>query len=137
MSPARAAAVLLLCAPALALAASPFDGFWMKVNPDQSLDPSSQVEYKLDRNQLSMTTPQGASYRARVDGTDAPMANNPNTTHVSVKLEGKNMFVETSKSGGKPWFVTTMEVAADGQTARVTWKNLKNNESGSYAMSRQ
>jgi len=137
MSLARAAAVTLVFAPALAFAASPFDGFWMKVNDDKSLDPGSQVEYKVDKNQVTMTTPQGASYKARLDGSDAPMANHPNTTHVSVKLEGRNVLVETAKSGGKAWFITTVEVAADGRTAKVSWKNLKNNQAGSYLMSKQ
>ena len=137
MSFARAMAMLVFTAPVAAFAASPFDGFWMKVNDDKSLDPGSQVEYKVDKNQVSMVTPQGASYKARLDGSDAPMANHPNTTHVSVKLEGRNVLVETAKSGGKPWYVTTMEVQPDGKTAKVSWKNLKTNQAGSYVMSKQ
>lgn len=137
MSPTRAAAALLLAAPALAFAASPFDGFWMRVNADRSLDPGTQVEYKVERNQVTMTTPQGASYKARTDGSDAPMANHPDITHVSVRIEGRNVLVETSKKRGTPLLTTTMEVAGDGRTAKVTWKNLRNNETGSYLMSRQ
>lgn len=137
MSPARAAAVMLLAAPVLAFAASPFDGFWMRINPDKSLDPGSQVEYKVDRNQVTMATPQGATYKAKADGSDAPMANHPDITHVSVRLEGKNVLVETSKKRGTPLQVMTMEVAGDGKTATVTWKNLRNNDSGSYVMSKQ
>jgi hypothetical protein len=116
---------------------SPFDGYWMRVNPDKSLDLSSQVEYRVEKNFVIMNTPQGASYRARVDGADAPMESNPNTTSVSVRLEGKSTLVQTEKNGGKPWFVTTIEVAADGKTANVAWKNLKTNQSGSYLMSKQ
>ena len=118
MNLARATcAMLLALAPALAAAASPFDGFWMKVNADKSLDPGSQVEFRVERNILTMATPAGQGYRA--------------------KLDGKSTFVETAKLDGKAWLVTTMEVQADGKTAKVTWKNLKNNASGSYVLSKQ
>jgi hypothetical protein len=117
--------------------ASAFDGYWMKVNPDKSLDLSSQVEYRIEKNHVVMATPQGAGYRAKIDGTDAPMENNPNTTTVSIRLEGKTVLVQTEKNNGKPWFVTTMELADNGKTAKVSWKNLKTNEAGSYSMSKQ
>jgi len=138
MNLARATcAMLLALAPALAAAASPFDGFWMKVNADKSLDPGSQVEFRVERNILTMATPAGQGYRAKLDGTDSPVANDTSTTSVSVKLDGKSTFVETAKLDGKAWLVTTMEVQADGKTAKVTWKNLKNNASGSYVLSKQ
>lgn len=138
MNLARAAGCALLAlAPLLASAASAFDGYWMKINPDKSLDLSSQVEYKLEKNHVVMKTPQGASYRARIDGPDAAMDNNPNTTTVSVRMEGRTVLVQTEKNNGKPWFVTTMELDEGGKTARVSWKNLKTNEAGSYAMSKQ
>src|SRR4051812_3658116 len=137
MTLARAAGVLLLAAAPVAFAASPLDGFWMKVNDDKSLDPGSQVEYKVEKNRLTMNTPMGATYNARLDGTEAEVSNSPNTTSVSVRLEGRSTLVETSKNIGKAWFVTTMEVDADGKTARVAWKNLKTSQSGSYVLSKQ
>lgn len=138
MNFARAAgATLLALAPAFAAAASPFDGFWMKVNADKSLDPSSQVEYRIEKNYLSMSTPQGQGYRAKLDGSDSPVANDTSTTSVSVKLEGRNVLVETAKLNGKAWMVTTIEVEADGKSAKVTWKNLRNNGAGSYLLSKQ
>lgn len=130
-------AALLVLMPAAVFAASPFDGFWMKVNADKSLDPGSQVEFKVEKNILTMSTPQGQGYRAKLDGTDAPVANDTSTTSVSVKLDGKNTFVETARLNGKAWLVTTMEVEADGKSAKVTWKNLKNNTAGSYVLSKQ
>src|SRR5438105_1652400 len=46
MNVRRAAAGALLALAVMgARAASPFDGFWMRVNDDKSLDPGSQVEY--------------------------------------------------------------------------------------------
>jgi hypothetical protein len=117
--------------------ASPFDGFWMIVQDGKELDPGSQVEYRVDKNVVTMNTPMGASYRARGDGTDAPMQNDANTTSVSVKLEGRSTLVETDTNNGKPWRVVTIEVQPGGKTAKVAWKNLKTNESGAYTLSKQ
>jgi hypothetical protein len=117
--------------------ASPFDGFWMIVQDGKQLDPGSQVEYRVEKNVVTMNTPMGASYRARADGSDAPMENDANTTSVSVRLEGRHTLVETDKNNGKAWRVVTMEVQADGKSARVSWKNLRTNQSGAYTLSKQ
>jgi hypothetical protein len=127
----------LALVPPAALAASPFDGFWMKVNADKSLDPGSQVEYRIEKNVLTMSTPQGQGYRAKLDGTDTPVANDTSTTSVSVKLEGRNTLVETARLNGKAWMVTTIALEPDGKTAKVSWKNLRNNGTGNYVLSRQ
>jgi hypothetical protein len=138
MKPTRTvAAWLLAVAPAIALAASPFDGFWMIVQADKSLDPGSQVEFRVDHDHVTMNTPMGASYSAKLDGSDAPVAGDANTTSVSVRMPNKRTLVETARNGGKPWLVTTMEIEPGGRTAKVTWKNLKTNASGSYVMSKQ
>jgi hypothetical protein len=130
-------AAISITFPALALAAGPFDGFWMIVKSDKSLDPGSQVEYHVDKHTVTMTSPMGASYHAKLDGSDSPMENDANTTSVSVKLEGKHTLVETLKNNGKAWRVVTMEVLSDGKTAKVTWKNLKDSQSGGYSMAKQ
>lgn len=97
MNLARAAGCAVLAlSPLAARAASQFDGNWMRVNADKSLDLSSQVEFRVEKNFVVMTTPQGASYRARAGGTDA-----------------------------------------GGNSAKVTWKNLKTSQVGSYTMSKQ
>jgi hypothetical protein len=139
LPPAAVVALLvsLAMAPRPASAASPLDGFWMVVKDDKSLDPGSQVEYKVDRDWITMTTPMGSSYRARSDGADAAMENDANTTSVSVKLQGRHTLVQTDKNQGKPWRVVTIEVQPDGKTAKITWKNLTNNSTGSYTMNRQ
>jgi hypothetical protein len=124
-------------APVLAFAASPFDGFWMIKRADGSLDPGSQVEYKVDRDWVTMTSPMGASYRAKTDGSDAEMQNDANTTSVSVRMQGRHTLVQTDKNNGKVWRITTIEVQSDGKTAKVGWKDLKKNQSGSYLLLRQ
>jgi len=130
-------AVSWALAPALALAASPFDGFWMILKSDNSLDPASQVEFKVDKHLVTMNTPMGASYKARPDGSDAAMENDANTTSVSVRVQGANTLVQTDKNNGKPWRVVTMEMQPDGKTIKVSWKNLTNNRTGQYTLSRQ
>jgi hypothetical protein len=139
--PRAACAALLaiapLVVPAPALAASPFDGYWMIVKGDNTLDPGSQIELKVEKHQVTLDTPMGASYKARLDGSDAPMENDANTTSVSVRMPGANTLVQTDKNNGKPWRVTTMEMQPDGKTIKVSWKNLTNNRTGQYTLSRQ
>jgi hypothetical protein len=142
MNPPRALAAALLAPvlallPAVALAASPFDGFWMIQQADGSLDPGSQVEYRVEKDWVTMNSPMGASYRARTDGSDAAMENDANTTRVSVRMPGKSTLIQSEKNDGKIWRITTIEVQPDGRTARVAWKDLKRNRSGSYVLSKQ
>ena len=137
MKVSRAAVALLVLAPSLAFAASPFDGFWMIRKPDNSLDPGSQVEFRIEREHVTMNTPMGASYRAKLDGSDAPMAGDANSTSVSVRMPNKHTLVETDRNAGQAWRVTTIEVEAGGRTAKVSWKNLKTHQGGSYTLSKQ
>lgn len=131
-----AAGALLLLAPALA-AAQGLDGSWMAIKADKSLDPGSMLSFKVDRKSVTMTAPGGLAYTAKLDGSDTPIEGDPNITSISVKMPARNVLVETAKNGGKPWQTTQYEVAADGNTVQVTWKNHKTNRSGSYAMAKQ
>ena len=138
MNVSRAACTALLAlATPLAFAASVFDGFWMIRKPDNSLDPGSQIEFRIEREHVTMNTPMGASYRAKLDGSDSQMAGDANTTSVSVKMPNKHTLVETDRNAGKAWRVTTIEVEADGRTAKVSWKNLKTHQGGGYTLSKQ
>ena len=74
------------------------------------------VTFKVEGDSLSMTSPTGQSYVAKLDGTEAPYKGDPGTTSVSVKRVGKNTIEETDNRDGKIISVTRMTVAADGKT---------------------
>ncbi len=132
------AIVALALTPAIACAAgSVVDGNWMVLKDDNSRDLNSVVSFKVASETIELSTLSGISYKATLDGADAKVAGDPNSTHVSVTMPTKNVLLEISKRDGKPWLSMRMEVDAEGKTARVTWKNLGTEKSGSYVMAKQ
>lgn len=59
------------------------------------------VTYKVSGDELTMTTPTGQSYTAKLDGTEAPYKGDPGTDGISVKMRGKDTLGETDKRGDK------------------------------------
>ena len=131
------ATALLALAPAVALAQATVDGTWMVVNADKSLDPGSLVTFRVERDTVAMSAVSGISYKARVNGTDAKVTGDENSTSVSVTMPRKNVLVEVSKRNGKPWLSMRMDVDPDGKTAKVTWRNLNSGKSGGHVMAKQ
>jgi len=79
--------------------------------------------YKVNGDELTMTTPTGQSYTAKLDGTDAPYKGDPGTTSVSVKMHGKDTLEEIDKRDGKVIGIGRMTVAADGKTAKLVFED--------------
>jgi hypothetical protein len=77
------------------------------------------VTFKVEGDTLTMTTPTGQSYTAKLDGTEVPYKGDPGTTSVSVKRAGKDSFEETDKRDGKVISVTRNTVSTDGKTMTV------------------
>jgi hypothetical protein len=127
---------LLATAPVLA-AESAFNGQWMAVKTDGSLDLESIVNYKVEKKTVEMSAITGFSYKAKVDGPEVAVDGDPNASTVSVSMPAKNVLVETTKRAGKPWQHLRMELAADGKAAKVTWKSAKGDKGGSYSMAKQ
>jgi hypothetical protein len=75
--------------------------------------------YKVDGNVLTMTTPTGQSYTAKMDGSDAPMKGDPGVTSVSVKMVGKDTLEETDKRDGKVISVNKSTVTSDGKMMKI------------------
>lgn len=132
-----ALAALLAFAPALAAAQSVFDGSWMVLKDDKTLDLNSVVTFKVSREVAELSTLSGMTYKAKLNGADARVEGDPKTTTVSVTRPAKNVLLEISKRDGKPWLSMRMAVEPDGKTAKVTWKNLNTDKGGSYEMARQ
>jgi hypothetical protein len=75
---------------------------------------------KVDGDSLNMTTPAGQSYRANLDGTDAPYKGNSGINGVSVVRLGKSAIEETDKRDGKAVKVTRFMVTpGDTKTMRM------------------
>jgi hypothetical protein len=92
-------------------------GSWRGEKSEQS-DASLTWSFKVNGDELTMTSATGQSYTAKLDGTDVPFKGDPGVTSVSVKMIGKNTLEETRKRDGKAIAIYKMTVSADGKTAK-------------------
>jgi hypothetical protein len=78
------------------------------------------LTFKVDGESLTMTTPAGRSYSAKLDGTDAPYKGNSGINGVSVMRLSKGTIVEIDKHDGKEVKVTRLMIdPADTRTLEV------------------
>ncbi|HTD29861.1 MAG TPA: hypothetical protein VK660_10780 [Xanthomonadaceae bacterium] len=115
----------------------PISGSWRTTSFDTVSDNGLLFTYKVDGDKLSMTTPTGQSYSAKMDGTDSPFNGDPGTTSVSVKKIGKNVVRETDKRDGKVISVSTMTLGSDGKSMTIGFKDMLRGTSSSYVATKQ
>ena len=94
-------------------------GSWRPEKANASADALTWT-YKMNGNELAMTSPTGQAYNAKLDGTDTPYRGDPGVTSVSVKKLGKDTLEETRKRDGKVIYIVTVTVSADGTTMKWT-----------------
>jgi hypothetical protein len=94
-------------------------GSWRASKMDTMSDNGLMFTYKVVGDSLTMTTPTGQSYTAKLDGTEAPYKGDPGTTSVSVKKMDKNSMEETDKREGKVISIARMTLAADGKNMTI------------------
>src|SRR6202035_417669 len=95
-------------------------------------DNATTWTYKITGDEITMTTPTGQSYTAKLDGTEAPYKGDPGTTSVQVKLIGKNTLEETDKREGKAIEVVKMTVAPDGKSAKISATDTRQNKTTQF-----
>lgn len=91
-------------------------GSWRTTKLEGISDNGLMFTYKLDGDTLTMTSPTGQGYTAKLDGTDAPYKGDPGTSSISVKQMAKNTIEQTAKRDGKVISVARVTVAADGKS---------------------
>ncbi|MGA2965862.1 MAG: hypothetical protein ABSD64_06585 [Terriglobales bacterium] len=92
-------------------------GSWRIEKENASADALTWT-YKMNGNELAMTSVAGQSYNAKLDGTDAPFKGDPGVTSISVKKLSKDTLEETRKRDGKVISIAKMTVSADGKTMK-------------------
>ncbi|WP_199100750.1 hypothetical protein [Dyella sp. ASV21] len=112
-------------------------GSWLTSDISGFSDNGLLFTYREAGGQLSMTTPTGQSYQAKIDGSEAPYKGDPGITSVTVKRMGKDTLVETDKRDGKVIAVIKSTVAADGKTMNVTFDDRLRGQTMSYAAVKQ
>jgi hypothetical protein len=99
--------------------ANAISGSWRSDKTDIDTSDALIFTYKTSGgDMLSMTTPTGQSYSAKLDGKEVPFVGDPGTTGVSVKRVG-DAIEETDYRDGKVISVGKMTVSADGKTMTI------------------
>ena len=112
-------------------------GSWHVTSFSGFSDNGLMVTYKVDGDSLTMMSPTGQKYTAKMDGTDSPMTGDPGVSSVSVKKMAGDKIMETDKRDGKIIGVATMTVAKDGKSMHVVYENKLQGTSMSYTSNKQ
>ena len=94
-------------------------GSWRTSKFETLSDNAITWTYKVSGDELTMTTPTGQSYTAKLDGTPAPYKGDPGTDGVSVKMHGKDTLEETDKRGDKVISVSKVTLEPGGKTLKI------------------
>jgi len=111
-------------------------GSWITTSFESLSDNGVTVTYKTDGDMLSMSTPTGQSYTAKMDGSEAPMKGDPGITSVSVKMMG-NTLVETDKRNGKVISRARSTVSKDGKSMTVAYYDALHDRTTHYKATKQ
>jgi hypothetical protein len=112
-------------------------GSWRAASYQNLSDNALHMTFKEAGGSLSMQSPTGQSYTARLDGTDAPYRGDPGVTSVSVRKTGTRSFVETDKRDGKTVSVARMTIHPDGKVMDVAIDNTLRGSHMSFAAVKQ
>jgi hypothetical protein len=103
--------------------ANAISGSWRTTKMDNISDNGITWSYKVSGDELTMTTPTGQSYTAKMNGTEAPMKGDPGITSVSVKPVGKNGLEEIDMRDGKVIGVMKAKLSSDGKTMDIVYED--------------
>lgn len=112
-------------------------GSWRMSKVENLSDNAITWTYKVNGNELTMTSPTGQSYTAKLDGTAAPYKGDPGTDGVSVKMVGKDTLEETDKRGDKVISVAKTTLQPDGKTAKIVVDDKLHGTTSQYVAVKQ
>ncbi|HTG61943.1 MAG TPA: hypothetical protein VMG63_21360 [Terriglobia bacterium] len=93
--------------------------------------------YKGAGDQISMSTPTGESYTARLDGKDSPVKGAYGWDSVSLKRLDDSTIEETDKRNGKVVEVVKMTVSPDGKKMTVVAMDKLTGRTSTYVAEKQ
>jgi hypothetical protein len=109
-------------------------GEWQILKVVES-DNGLTTTYKTAGDQLTMSTPTGETYTAKLDGTDASVTGAYGFDTVSLKKVNDHTFEETQKRNGSVVEVNTMTVSV--KTMKVSSDNKVTGRTTSYTATKQ
>lgn len=115
--------------------ANMISGSWRMSKLENISDNAITFTYKVNGDELTMTSPTGQSYTAKMNGTDAPMKGDPGITSVSVKKIGNHTIEETDKRDGK--VIGVMKATVNGNTLNASYEDRLNGTTMKYTATKQ
>jgi len=108
-----------------------FSGAWIETNDAQVSDSGLTFTFATEGDMVTFNSPQGGTYKAKLNGPQAPVSGDPGWT--AVQLKGSlNSLVETDLHGTEVTNVTTLLLAADGKTLRIKAEDKKRGTTTRY-----
>lgn len=99
-------------------------GRWLPLETDLTHH-DEDTTFKISDGSLSMSDRMGRSFRAKLDGTDAPYQGDPEFTAVSIKMIDGRTIEESDKSEGKVVKINRWAVDPDGKTIHARFDNMR------------
>jgi hypothetical protein len=103
---------------------------WWQIERVKESENGTTTTYKSNGDELSMSTPTGESYTAKLDGNDYPAKGAYTYDTVSLKKIDPHTIEETDKRGGTVVEVSTMTVS--GNTMKVVSTNKLTDRTSTY-----
>ncbi|HEV2486941.1 MAG TPA: hypothetical protein VGT08_15540 [Terracidiphilus sp.] len=111
-------------------------GSW-KISKIQQSDNGLLTTFKTNGDELTMSTPTGETYTAKLDGNDYPAKGAYSYDSVSLKRIDKNTIEETDKKNGAAVHVLKMSVSSDGKKMTVVETNKVTDRTSTYIAVKQ
>jgi len=111
-------------------------GSWQVNHVSQSAN-GLLTTYKTDGDTLTMSTPSGIGYTAKLDGTDYPVKGSYNYNSVSLTRVDDHTFQETDKKDGKVIWTGTTTVSPDGKTMTTVGTNTQTGRTATVVYEKQ
>jgi hypothetical protein len=111
-------------------------GQW-RVEKVQESENGLLTTYKVNGDELSMSTPVGESYTAKLDGNDYPVKGTPSHDMVSLKKIDAHSIEETDKRKGTVIEVDRITVSPDGKTMTIVATNKLTDRTSTFVANKQ
>ncbi len=112
-------------------------GTWQPFKIESSSDRELLVTFELRGDVFSMSRPTGQSYRAVLNGPDAPYVGEPRFNGVSVKRIDAKTVVEDAKFDGRVLSRSRMSISADGRSMNIRVHDLEAGTTGQFTATKQ
>ena len=95
------------------------------------------MTFQLRGGIFSMSRPTGQSYRAELDGPDAPYIGEPRFNGVSVRRIDAKTIEENDKYNGKVLSLFRMTIAADGKSMNISVHDFEDGTTAQFTATKQ